>query len=136
MSLLCCLAPHRGGARHTFLISLDPNPPYEYTAKAHGLVFRRRLPARRQGQDRRAWGSRGTGRAGAQSLEALAEQGARATPAEDDDLRRGAIAADLVRVWDVVSARLGRAPSTLLGVSLLGYPNQLVEIEAVATVES
>ena len=39
---------------------------------------------------------------------------------------------DLVRVWEIVSARLGRAPSTLLGVSLLGYPDQLVEIEAVA----
>jgi enamine deaminase RidA (YjgF/YER057c/UK114 family) len=42
---------------------------------------------------------------------------------------------DLVRVWDVVSSRLGRAPSTLLGVSLLGYPDQLVEIEAIAVVE-
>jgi enamine deaminase RidA (YjgF/YER057c/UK114 family) len=40
--------------------------------------------------------------------------------------------ADLVRVWDVVSPRLGRAPNTLLGVSFLGYPEQLVEIEAVA----
>ena len=41
---------------------------------------------------------------------------------------------ELVRVWDVVAARLGdaRPPSTLLGVSLLGYPGQLVEIEAVA----
>ena len=37
-----------------------------------------------------------------------------------------------MRVWDVVAARIGRAPSTLLGVSLLGYPEQLVEIEAVA----
>jgi enamine deaminase RidA (YjgF/YER057c/UK114 family) len=43
--------------------------------------------------------------------------------------------ADLVRVWNVVSAELGRAPSTLVGVSLLGYPDQLVEIEAVAAVE-
>lgn len=42
---------------------------------------------------------------------------------------------DLVRVWEVVSSRLGRAPSTLLGVSLLGYPDQLVEIEAIAVVE-
>jgi enamine deaminase RidA (YjgF/YER057c/UK114 family) len=41
---------------------------------------------------------------------------------------------DLVKVWDVVSSRLGRAPSTLLGVSLLGYTDQLVEIEAIATV--
>ena len=39
---------------------------------------------------------------------------------------------DLVAVWRVVSQHLGRAPSTLLGVSLLGYPGQLVEIEAVA----
>jgi enamine deaminase RidA (YjgF/YER057c/UK114 family) len=42
---------------------------------------------------------------------------------------------DLVRVWNVVASRLGRAPSTLLGVSFLGYPDQLVEIEAVAAVE-
>ena len=39
---------------------------------------------------------------------------------------------DLVRVWDVASARLGRAPSTLIGVSFLGYRDQLVEIDAVA----
>jgi enamine deaminase RidA (YjgF/YER057c/UK114 family) len=43
---------------------------------------------------------------------------------------------DLVRVWDVVAAQLGRAPSTLLGVALLGYPEQLVEIEAIASVGS
>jgi enamine deaminase RidA (YjgF/YER057c/UK114 family) len=40
--------------------------------------------------------------------------------------------ADLVRAWNVVSARLGRVPSTLLGVSALGWPSQLVEIEAIA----
>jgi enamine deaminase RidA (YjgF/YER057c/UK114 family) len=45
------------------------------------------------------------------------------------------VRADLVRVWDVVAERLGRAPSTLLGVSMLGYPEQLVEIEAVAVAE-
>ena len=41
---------------------------------------------------------------------------------------------DLVAVWDVVSAAFGDhdAPSTLLGVTTLGWPNQLVEIEAVA----
>jgi enamine deaminase RidA (YjgF/YER057c/UK114 family) len=39
-----------------------------------------------------------------------------------------------VRVWDVVAARFGSAkpPSTLLGVAMLGYPDQLVEIEAIA----
>ena len=42
--------------------------------------------------------------------------------------------ADLVAAWDVVSAAFGGhdAPSTLLGVTVLGYPGQLVEIEAVA----
>jgi enamine deaminase RidA (YjgF/YER057c/UK114 family) len=41
---------------------------------------------------------------------------------------------DLVAAWDVVSAGFGPhdAPSTLLGVAVLGYPGQLVEIEAVA----
>lgn len=41
----------------------------------------------------------------------------------------------LVAAWDVVRASsVGRAPSTLLGVQLLGYRGQLVEIEAVAVV--
>jgi enamine deaminase RidA (YjgF/YER057c/UK114 family) len=41
---------------------------------------------------------------------------------------------DLVSVWQVVRAAFGEhdAPSTLLGVSMLGYQDQLVEIEAVA----
>ena len=43
---------------------------------------------------------------------------------------------DLVAVWAVVEARLGRIPSTLLGVSLLGYPDQLVEIEAIAAIRA
>ena len=43
--------------------------------------------------------------------------------------------ADLVRVWDTISPRLGRAPSILIGVSMLGYPDQLVEIEAIAVVD-
>ena len=42
--------------------------------------------------------------------------------------------ADLVAAWDVVRAAFGEhdAPSTLLGVATLGYPDQLVEVEAVA----
>jgi enamine deaminase RidA (YjgF/YER057c/UK114 family) len=44
--------------------------------------------------------------------------------------------ADLVTAWEVVSRHFGShdAPSTLLGVSTLGYPDQLVEVEAVAAV--
>jgi enamine deaminase RidA (YjgF/YER057c/UK114 family) len=42
--------------------------------------------------------------------------------------------ADLVAAWNEVAAAFGEhdAPSTLLGVTVLGYPGQLVEIEAIA----
>ncbi|MEJ5946555.1 RidA family protein [Pseudokineococcus basanitobsidens] len=41
---------------------------------------------------------------------------------------------DLTTAWEVVSRSFADhdAPSTLLGVSVLGWPDQLVEIEAVA----
>lgn len=41
---------------------------------------------------------------------------------------------DLVAAWQVVHERFGEhdAPSTLLGVAVLGYPDQLVEVEVVA----
>lgn len=43
---------------------------------------------------------------------------------------------DLGTVWNVVQAAFGphAVPSTLLGVTVLGYEDQLVEIEAVAAV--
>jgi len=43
---------------------------------------------------------------------------------------------DLVAAWEVVRDSFGRhdAPSTLLGVTVLGYQDQLVEIEAIAAV--
>jgi enamine deaminase RidA (YjgF/YER057c/UK114 family) len=42
--------------------------------------------------------------------------------------------ADLVAAWNVVSRTFGDhdAPSTLVGVAVLGYPEQLVEVEATA----
>jgi hypothetical protein len=44
---------------------------------------------------------------------------------------------DLVRAWNVIAAGLAPAkpPSTLLGVSFLGYPGQLVEIEGIAVTD-
>ncbi|MGH2614557.1 MAG: RidA family protein [Thermomicrobiales bacterium] len=43
--------------------------------------------------------------------------------------------ADLVAVWEEVQrSPIAAAASTLLGVALLGYPGQLVEIEAIAAV--
>ena len=42
--------------------------------------------------------------------------------------------ADLVAAWNVIRAAFGDhdAPSTLIGVQILGYPDQLVEVEAIA----
>jgi hypothetical protein len=41
-----------------------------------------------------------------------------------------------VAAWRVVRAAIGEhdAPSTLLGVTVLGYDDQLVEVEAIAAV--
>lgn len=70
--------------------------------------------------------------------EALKESGA----ALDDVVYTRVIVAstdrsDLVRAWDVISEAFGEhdVPSTLSGVTVLGYENQLVEIEAVAAVD-
>jgi enamine deaminase RidA (YjgF/YER057c/UK114 family) len=45
---------------------------------------------------------------------------------------------DLVAAWTEVAGFFGDhdAPSTLLGVTVLGYPGQLVEIEAIAVASS
>jgi enamine deaminase RidA (YjgF/YER057c/UK114 family) len=44
--------------------------------------------------------------------------------------------ADLDAAWEVVRVAFGQhdVPSTLIGVTVLGYANQLVEIEAIAAV--
>ena len=43
---------------------------------------------------------------------------------------------ELDLVWDVVLASdFVAAPSTLLGVTVLGYPGQLVEVEAIAAID-
>lgn len=73
-------------------------------------------------------------------VEALAAAGAELTDvATTRVLVASAVRADLVSVWNVVSARFAEhdVPSTLIGVAALGYEGQLVEIEAtVAVVES
>ncbi len=48
----------------------------------------------------------------------------------------GASHDDQAAVWQVVRmSPIGRAPSTLVGVPILGYRGQLVEIEAIALVD-
>lgn len=68
---------------------------------------------------------------------ALAEAGADITDVISTRvLVASARQADLVSAWSVVRDAFGAhdAPSTLLGVTVLGYDHQLVEIEAVAAV--
>lgn len=68
---------------------------------------------------------------------ALAEAGAEITDVISTRvLVASAKQADLVAAWGVVRDAFGPhdAPSTLLGVTVLGYDDQLVEIEAVAAV--
>jgi enamine deaminase RidA (YjgF/YER057c/UK114 family) len=120
-------------------MSLHPGVPYEYSSTAAGLVFAAgACPLDAEGRTVGAGDLEAQAALAADNLlEALAEAGA-----TRDDLLKSTIyvvaesRADLVRVWTVVSDRLGRTPSTLLGVSLLGYPDQLVEIEAIARADA
>jgi enamine deaminase RidA (YjgF/YER057c/UK114 family) len=116
-------------------MTLYGGTPYEYSATAGGLVFTAgACPLDADGAVVAPGDLEAQAAATVDNLvAALADAGT--TP---DALLKTTIyvvaeqRTDLVRVWDVVAARLGRAPSTLLGVSFLGYPEQLVEIEAVA----
>jgi enamine deaminase RidA (YjgF/YER057c/UK114 family) len=68
---------------------------------------------------------------------ALAEAGAEITDVVSTRvLVASARQADLITAWDVIRDAFGAhdVPSTLLGVTVLGYDHQLVEIEAVAAV--
>ena len=113
--------------------------PYEYSAAFGGLVFTAgACPLDADGRvvaagDREAQATRCIDNL----LAALAERGASASDVLKTTIFVVAESReDLVAVWEVVEARLGRIPSTLLGVSLLGYPDQLVEIEAIAAIRA
>jgi enamine deaminase RidA (YjgF/YER057c/UK114 family) len=113
--------------------------PYEYAAAAGDLVFAAgACPLDEDGRviapgDLQAQAARAVDNL----VMALADEGA----APGDLVKMtifvvGKERGDLVTVWNVVSPRLGRVPSTLLGVSFLGYEDQLVEIEGVAVIGS
>ena len=116
-------------------MTLWSGAPYEYTAVAGGFVFAAgACPLDDEGRVVAPGDLEAQAERAVENLrEALAGEGV-----GFEDVVKATIyvvgeeRADLVRVWDVVSPRLGRAPNTLLGVSFLGYPEQLVEIEAIA----
>ena len=118
---------------------LFPGAPYAYAARAGqpGLVFTAgACPLDDQGQVIAPADITAQMRQALENLQiALAESGA----AIRDVLKTTVYVAsadreDLVAAWREVAGFFGDhdAPSTLLGVAVLGYPGQLVEIEAVA----
>jgi enamine deaminase RidA (YjgF/YER057c/UK114 family) len=116
-------------------VALWPGAPYEYTAAAGGFVFAAgACPLDEEGRVVAPGDLEAQAERVVENLrEALAREGASFGDVVKATIYVvGAERGDLVRVWSVVSPRLGRVPNTLLGVSFLGYPDQLVEIEAVA----
>jgi enamine deaminase RidA (YjgF/YER057c/UK114 family) len=118
---------------------LFPGAPYAYAAKASqgDLIFTAgACPLDQQGQVVAPGDvSAQMGQALANLRTALEESGA----AIGDVVKTtvyvaSADRADLVTAWEQVATFFGGhdVPSTLLGVAVLGYPGQLVEIEAIA----
>jgi enamine deaminase RidA (YjgF/YER057c/UK114 family) len=109
--------------------------PYEYTATAGGFVFA--AGACPLDEDGRVVAPGDLEAQAARAIENLREALAHEGVGFEDVVKAtiyvvGEERGDLVRVWNVVSPLLGRVPNTLLGVAYLGYPEQLVEIEAIA----
>ncbi|HEV7656570.1 MAG TPA: RidA family protein [Mycobacteriales bacterium] len=113
--------------------------PYAYAAIARGLVFAAgACPLDGSGQ------VVGPGDVPAQAEQVMANLVAalRAAGAELTDVTKTTVyvasteRADLGAAWEVVRRWFGDhdAPSTLLGVTVLGYPGQLVEVEAIAAI--
>jgi enamine deaminase RidA (YjgF/YER057c/UK114 family) len=122
---------------------LFPGAPYAYAARAHqpDLIFTAgACPLDEQGRVIAPADVRAQMRQALENLRiALEESGA----AIRDVVKTTVYVAsgdrqDLVAAWDEVAGFFGDhdPPSTLLGVAVLGYPGQLVEIEAVAVSSS
>jgi enamine deaminase RidA (YjgF/YER057c/UK114 family) len=116
-------------------VALWSGAPYEYTAAAGGFVFAAgACPLDEEGRVVAPGDLEAQGERAVENLrEALAAEGVGLGDVVKATIHVvGEDRADLVRVWDAVWPLLGRVPNTLLGVAFLGYPDQLVEIEAIA----
>ena len=112
-------------------MSLYPDVPYEYAASAAGLLFTAgACPLDEEGNVVAGGLEAQAHRALDNLFAVVGERTIVKTTVyvvtDDGD--------ELVRAWRVVEERLApaRPPSTLLGVSVLGYTGQLFEIEAIA----
>jgi len=122
---------------------LFPGVPYAYAARAHqpDLIFTAgACPLDEHGQVVAPADVRAQMRQALGNLQvALEESGATIRDVVKTTVYvASGVRADLVAAWDEVAGFYGDhdAPSTLLGVAVLGYPGQLVEIEAVAVASS
>jgi enamine deaminase RidA (YjgF/YER057c/UK114 family) len=122
-------------------VDLTPGVPYAYAAVTRGrvLVFTAgACPLDRSGVTVAV----GDVAAQAETVMVNLRSALQAAGAQLDDVVKTTVyvasgdRADPVAAWGVVHRSFGshEPPSTLLGVSALGYPDQLVEVEAVASV--
>ena len=115
-------------------MSLYPGAPYEYSAAAGGLVFvAGACPLDAEGRVVSGGLGAQVNKALDNLVAVLEREGLTPTSLVKTTIfvaseERG----DLVAAWRLVEQRLApaRPPSTLLGVTALGYPDQLFEIEA------
>jgi enamine deaminase RidA (YjgF/YER057c/UK114 family) len=117
--------------------ALTQDVPYAYAARVGELVFTAgACPLDADGRVAHVGDVAGQAALVMENLiEALAQAGCTlADVAKSTVYVASADRADLVAAWQVVRAAFGDhdAPSTLLGVAALGYPGQVVEVEAVA----
>jgi enamine deaminase RidA (YjgF/YER057c/UK114 family) len=120
--------------------ALGPSPGYAYAAIARGTtVFTAgAVPVDPSGSLMAPGDLEGQTRAVIANLDiALGRAGATADEVVKTTIYvAGNEQADLPRAWRVfVESPLAKAPSTLLGVTHLGYSGQLVEIEAIAVID-
>jgi enamine deaminase RidA (YjgF/YER057c/UK114 family) len=120
--------------------ALGPSPGYAYAAKATGgttVYTAGAVPVDQDGNLIGPGDIEAQTRAVVANLQTVLE---RAGATADDVVKTtiyvaGAEQADLPKVWSVFSeSPLVAAPSTLVGVTFLGYAGQLVEIEATAVI--
>jgi enamine deaminase RidA (YjgF/YER057c/UK114 family) len=118
-------------------VRLYPGVPYSYTASAGGTVFT--AGACPLDADGKVVGGGDVAEQTRVTLENLFVALSEAGCALEDVVKTTVFVAttsqfDLLAVWDVVEEAFGSdgPPSTLVGVTVLGYSGQLVEIEAIA----
>lgn len=120
-------------------MDLYPDVPYDYAARGGGLLFTAgACPLDAEGRVVEGGIEAQAQRAVDNLLAVLEREGLTAQSlVKTTVFVASSERAELVQAWRIVEERLAPAkpPSTLLGVATLGYPDQLVEIEAVAARE-